>query len=472
MQTEIKRREVGWMDVLAAAIARVTPRVVHPVIDQARHDVRRVITTLRVDNTRPFRLTTDGPAEVPLSLDEIAVLRAVLPEGLAVRLETIARDAQVIAAPLLGGPREPVVVSLVRPARAPAVSAITTRTVRVMAVRRETADATTFELEDDAGRAFDFVSGQFVTLVLSIEGQELRRAYSVSSVREGLPRFAITVKRVRDGVVSNYLNDVIAEGDTLEVLGPSGSFVLREDGAERPLWFFAGGSGITPIYSMICAQLREPTGPVVHLVYANRDRDSVIFAEAIDALAREHADRLRVHHVLEHTDDATACVAVGRLDAATCESVCEALGIETDARVYVCGPEPMMQAARGVLLARGIAERSLFEEKFASPQKRVALSDVAQRARGGHEVLVVLRGREHRVQTAVDQTVLEAALSAGLDMPFSCTMGGCGACKLKLVDGTVEMVEPNCLNDAERRDGDILACVSCTTSDVRVEVPV
>ncbi len=473
------------IDLVAAAVARVTPRALHSRIDAVRHDVRQMVRSFTVEKTHPYSSPAE-PILPPPALDEISLVSALLPASLADRYDAIRRDVRSMTRGVRGEKppivveREPVaassspsappapVVAIARGAN-DAARALQPRTVRVAAVRRETQDATSFVLEDPSGASFSFAPGQFVTVVSHVDGETHRRAYSISSLVSELPRFTITVKRVSGGLVSNHLNDAVAEGDSLELQGPSGAFTLAAAGSSAPeqLWLFAGGSGITPIYSILRDALANNPWTRVTLVYANRAKDTVIFREALDDVAREHGDRFRHVPVLEQRDPYAE--VTGRLDQETCATVCEALEVPSDAQCFLCGPEPMMDAVRATLLARGVARDHIHEERFTSPQKR---THDAPASRGGHK-LEIRFGRSARksLVTRPDQTILEAGLEAGLDMPFSCTMGGCGACKLKLVQGTVDMVEPNCLLESEKADGAVLACVGCTTSDAVVEVP-
>ncbi|MBL8683041.1 MAG: ferredoxin--NADP reductase [Myxococcales bacterium] len=467
------------IDLVAAAVARVTPRALHPRIDAVRHDVRQMVRSLTVDKTHPYS-SPGSTVDAPPPLDEISIVSALLPASLAERYDAIRRDVRSMTRGVRGE-KAPVTVDR-KPsadtARAenPSQGASTEparslqpRKMRVVEVRRETQDASSFVLEDPSGAAFSFAPGQFVTVVSHVKGETHRRAYSISSLTSELPRFAITVKRVDGGLVSNHLNDTVRDGDTMEILGPSGSFTLAAAGPAAPeqLWLFVGGSGITPIFSMLRDALAKHPWTHVTLVYANRAKDTVIFREALDEVSREYGARFRHLPVLERQDPYAE--VTGRLDQETCAAVCEVLEVPADAQCFVCGPEPMMDAVRATLLARGVPREHIHEERFTSPQKR---THDAPASRGGHK-LEIRYGRNGRksLVTRPDQTVLEAGLEAGLDMPFSCTMGGCGACKLKLVSGSIDMVEPNCLLESEKAEGAVLACVGCTTSDAVVEVP-
>ena len=335
------------------------------------------------------------------------------------------------------------------------------RTLRIARVVRETADAVTLVFEDPTGGRFAFAPGQFFTLLVTVEGEVLRRAYSASSDARDEERVAVTVKRVAGGVVSNHLNDHAREGDLVQVLGPSGSFLVPEgDGRDRHIVLLAGGSGITPLLSILRTGLARDPGARFTLVYGNRGERDVIFREAIDALAHAHAPRFSVRHVLGEPSPGWTG-GQGILDEETLRRELDAHVPRTDpdALYFVCGPEPMMRAARVALRTRGVADANVFEERFNMPHLRSAK---AVAATGAPQVLSVrANGAPPReIYVGPEQSILEAGLSAGIAMDYSCAMGGCGACKVRLCEGEVEMEEPNCLTTGERAGGYVLACIS------------
>jgi ring-1,2-phenylacetyl-CoA epoxidase subunit PaaE len=334
------------------------------------------------------------------------------------------------------------------------------RTVRVARVVRETRDAVTLVLEDPTTAPLHFEAGQFFTLLVPIGDEVLRRAYSASSDARDTDRIAVTVKRVTGGIVSNYLNDETRAGDLLQVLGPSGSFTLGQ-GRERHLILLAGGSGITPMMSILRTVLGSTSDAAdttrISLLYGNRSEADVIFRDALDQLAETYAPRLTLRHVLSDPTPSWDG-AVGILDEPGVRAALASLPEPgADALFFVCGPEPMMRAAREVLRARRVPDARIFEERFNMPHAP-ARSAVQE----GPQVLTIrANGAGAReVYVAQDQTLLEAGLSAGVPLDYSCAMGGCGACKVRLCEGEVEMEEPNCLSAAERADGYVLACVS------------
>jgi len=351
-------------------------------------------------------------------------------------------------------------------------SPLDARTLDVVKVVRETPDAVSLTVDDPSGRPIDYRPGQFLTLLLDIDGREVRRPYSFStSPFDGrLP--TLTVKRVPGGVASTHLVEGVQEGDALRAIGPSGAFATDADPQRsRHLVMLAGGSGITPIMSILRAILAAEPRSRVTLVYGNRSERDIIFRYALDALAFRHRDRLVVDHVLsEPTPDWKG--PTGLLDRKNVMSRLRTLGVQDDddTEYYLCGPEPMLEGCREALSRREVPEARIFEERYVKPE----VTGAGRPTDATHQRPVkmkVVRGPAQRLITvSPGQSLLEAGVAAGIDMPFSCTMGGCGACKVRLTAGEVTMAEPNCLREDERADGYVLACSSFPKTPVAVEI--
>jgi ferredoxin-NADP reductase len=400
---------------------------------------------------------------------------AILPKGIATRLAVFEDDVRMIAAGLSGRTppsftrREPLARHLLATPAPATRELLSTKTLRVVRVTRETPDAVSLHLVDKAGRRISFVPGQFLTLHVTLpSGEVLRRAYSISNVPDddgAVAEARITIKRIVGGVVSNHLNDTAIEGATFEVLGPSGQFTTTLDPARnRHLVLFAGGSGITPLMSIAATVLAREPRSRVSLVYGNRSATDIIFHDELNKLSTSYGDRFVVSYVLKNPA-AGFTGHTGQLDCAGVSAELDGLPAADD--YFVCGPEPMMAAVREVLEARGAASSSIHEERYSSPARRVRqeVPSLPQR------VLVRLGGVERPLVAKAGQTLLEAGLEAEIPMPFSCSMGGCAACRVKLVQGDVVSEEPNCLSADERRAGFVLACVSRPTSACTVELP-
>jgi len=386
---------------------------------------------------------------------------------LASRLRTLRRDLATVVSVLAGRGPSPV-VPIARRAREPAVdaAAATPRGVRIERVVRETADAVTLVLRDAAGEPIRFAPGQFFTLLVRLpDGEVARRAYSASSSALDGATVSLTVKRVAGGRVSTHLVDRAREGDALEVLGPSGSFVPAPAAGPRRLVLVAGGSGITPLASIARTLLASEPQTRLALVYGNRGERDVVLRDALGALAVEHGPRFVVRHVLEVPPPGWTG-GVGPLDAAALARELDAMG-EPDApttEYFLCGPAPMMLAARGLLERRSVAPARIHEERFISAHATAPAADRPQ------PVTVRSRGAHHRFVVAPGQTLLEAAMQQRVDLPFSCTVGGCGACRVRLVEGRVVLHEPNCLSAEERADGYVLTCIGRPGAPCTLEV--
>ncbi|MEI8000496.1 MAG: ferredoxin--NADP reductase [Actinomycetes bacterium] len=318
----------------------------------------------------------------------------------------------------------------------------------VLAVVDETADTRSFVLDVPPTLAdtFAYAAGQFVTVRAEIDGAEVVRCYSMSSSPDVGDPFTITVKRVPGGVLSNRLNDSLAAGATIDVLGPGGLFVLHD--ADVPIVAFAAGSGITPIFGIVKTALATTTRDVV-LVDANRDAGSVIFGEALAGLEAAHPGRFTVHRHLDAES--------GLPDGAALRGF---VGERTDAHFYVCGPPPYLDLVEEMLAGIGIRPGQLFVERFVIPGEIPAIVESSHT----DEVVVVLSGRTTTVDYRLGDTLLETARRAGLSPPFSCELGSCATCMARLREGAATLRVNNALAPDELDAGWVLTCQAVPTS--------
>jgi ferredoxin-NADP reductase len=337
-----------------------------------------------------------------------------------------------------------------------------TRKLTVKAVVRETPDAISMVLVDPSGAPLAFEAGQFFTLTRRVNGKVLKRAYSCSSASQTTSEVRLTVKRVAGGAVSPDLVDNLREGETIEAAGPSGMFTAPA-GAKR-LVLLGGGSGITPLLSIAKSSLASASGPKIQLVYGNRGEADIIFKDELATMVEASGERFSVRHVLEQTSP--IAVREGRLERSVVEAELRAIGALDDAETHflVCGPQPMMDEVKAALTAAGVPAARMKEERFASP------AEAADAATTPQDVEVRVEGEVHQLVVPPGLTILEAAQESGVPIPFSCTVGGCASCKVKLLAGSVAMAEPNCLDATERADGYVLACVSKPKGPCTVEV--
>jgi ferredoxin-NADP reductase len=473
-----KYRRPGRIDALASGAARLAPWW-SAQFDQVRLDTRSLLDGLAGEKDVPYWSEAAAPRRA-VPLGDIKPIEHLVPRALVAKYRSARRDLRMLLGSLAGRNPPPLVPRPDSPPGAPqgdaapqrvADSAHRTvqlaRTLRVCEVRRETRDAVSLVLEDPSGRSIDFVPGQFFTLISNIEGRELRRAYSASSFFGDKARVRLGVKRVTGGQVSNHINDRLQAGDLLRVLGPSGQFtVTPEAGLDREFVLLGGGSGITPLLAITWAVLASEPASRLTLVYGNRGVDDIIYRAELDELAARHPGRFTLRHVLSEPPPGWQG-STGLLDADTLQRELDHLAPGAGALYYVCGPEPMMEAARATLIDRGVPGQQVFEEKFSQPHLRAGQVEQSATAQ---PAAVRLGSQRYSFTIPPGETVLDAGLAAGVPLRFSCTMGGCGACKVKLRQGEVAMEEPNCLDPGEREQGYVLACVSRARSPIDFEV--
>lgn len=468
MEDNRRRRRAGRFDAAAALAVRALPNALTPWIEQARLDAQMIID--RTGGKAPAPLLNDIEAPTPLS--EIDPLN-LLPRGIAEKVRATQRDVRMLRDRLILGKNPPPLIERPRGTAGAVVSLprktpIMARPLKVVKVVRETDDAVSIYLTEADGSSLEFRPGQFLSVDVTIDGERLRRAYSFASACLPDVPVHVTVKRIENGRVSNHLNDTVQEGQELEVLGPSGNFTLEPRAVnERHLVMVAGGSGITPIMSILETVLRLEGGSRVTLVYGNRGWDDVIFRDRLAALHDEFGERLVVDHVLGQPPPNWSG-GRGLLTGDVLETRFKALDIQDDGliRYFLCGPTPMMEAAHEALRQRGVHANRIAAERFNSHETHSgdAGSDKTEL------VVISKAGHDHGVQVEPGQTILEAALAAGIDMPFSCAMGGCGTCRVHRAEGEVRMEEPNCLSRAEREQGYVLTCVGRPLTHSKIEV--
>jgi ferredoxin-NADP reductase len=318
----------------------------------------------------------------------------------------------------------------------------------ITGVIEETSDTKSFVLEIPGflTDTFSYLAGQYCTFRASVAGDIVVRSYSMSSCPELREPLTVTVKRVTDGIMSNYMIDELVEGQSIEVMRPAGKFLLQPRSV--PIVAFAGGSGITPVISVIKSALVS-TDRSILLVYANRDPESVIFRDALESLCSRFDDRLHVYH---HLDSES-----GFLGPDDCVALVDG---RADADFYVCGPGPYMQTVETGLEQVGIRPSQLFIERFVLPEDASILTESS----ATESLTIRLGRRKHTAEYHSGETLLEAARRAGLSPPSSCEAGNCATCMAHLDEGVVAMRVNNALTPAEVEEGWILTCQSIPQS--------
>ena len=337
--------------------------------------------------------------------------------------------------------------------------------LRVAEVVPETDEANSirFEVPHDLKDAFRFKAGQHLTLRAEIDGEEVRRNYSLCTAPSDND-VMVTVKRIAGGVFSNWVGDHLKVGDSIDVMTPHGSFTCQFDpAASRHYVGIAGGSGITPVMSLVRTALGEEPNSRFTLFYGNRDSSSIIFLEALAALKDRYMGRLELFHFLAE-EEGDIDLFNGMLDKARCEAAIDSL-IGDVAKVdawFICGPGPMMDAAEAALLDRNVARERIHIERFTAGRPSAALAAQMaelQEQAAGVSLSVTLDGRTRKV-AFTEANILDSAREAGLPAPFACKAGVCATCRAKVTSGKVEMAARYGLTDEEVGAGYILTCQS------------
>ncbi len=313
--------------------------------------------------------------------------------------------------------------------------------------------------------------GQFVTLLVQIGDKIYRRAYSLCTSPGTEQPPAIIIKRVAGGIVSNFLNDTLKVGQQLQVLPPMGYFVTDYDASRKRLYFFvAGGSGITPLFSLVQTILRKEPDAVLHMLYGNRTVADIILAKSLQHLQDTYAPRLQVQHVLEQPPAGDTSVLHGQVDEQVQRTFFSRYTDEErkQAIYFLCGPAPMRATAEAVLATYGVAPSVIHKESFVAGE---TCPDTLLTTQVQH-VILRLAGEELNLQVPAGETLLEAGIAADHDMPYSCEKGVCTSCKGRLLQGQIQHIRPpEVLSEEEIAEGYILCCMAQPISaNVIVEI--
>jgi ring-1,2-phenylacetyl-CoA epoxidase subunit PaaE len=345
--------------------------------------------------------------------------------------------------------------------------------LQVKDVNRETKDAVSikFEIPSHLQSQFTYKAGQYFTFSIIINGEDVRRSYSVCSSPLTDPNPTVAVKEVEGGKMSTYLNQNLKAGDTVEVMPPMGKFTVEPNASNSSIYFlFGGGSGVTPLLSIIKTVLFAEPNSKLFLFYANRDEESIIFKEELDAISAKNPDRLKLIYSLDEPHEGWTGHTGFLTEAKVSEIVRNELGLNYPiARYYTCGPAPMMDVVVKGLQSAGVRNDSIFTEYFTATTGEHSQStataenyteEVVERT-----VKVEVFGKTKEVKVKPEQTILIAAQDAGMDPPYSCTVGVCTTCRARLRSGRASMDEREGLSDAEIDLGYVLTCQAHPLSD-------
>lgn len=342
--------------------------------------------------------------------------------------------------------------------------------VKVKSINKETDDCTvvSFDIDHELKDLFDFLSGQHLTLKKQINNEDVRRSYSLcSSPLEG--KWKVAVKQIPEGKFSTYINRDLKAGDTLEIMPPSGLFGVEPDKTQtRNYVFFAAGSGITPILSMIKTHLATEPNSNCQLFYLNKDAKSIIFKEELEQIRNKYFGRFEIFYFLtrEHRDIE---LFNGRFSPKKIKYLADTiLNVENTDECFICGPENMIFMIRDELMKYGLPKEHIHYELFVtglSEADKKRVDKVKKKRKGSTEVTVLDAGKEfHFEMSKDDDNILDAALAAGADLPFACKGGVCSTCKCKIKEGKVEMKVNYALEKDELAQNFILSCQAIPTT--------
>lgn len=338
----------------------------------------------------------------------------------------------------------------------------------VKKIVQETKDAISIVFDQPTNK-INYKSGQFLTLIAKVNGKDVRRAYSLCSSPFVDSDLVVTVKRVDNGLMSNWLPDNLKVGQKLRVMEPMGQFTTELSKTnKRHMILFGGGSGITPMMSIIKSILSQEPESICSLIYCNRDIDSIIFQEELRKMETRDEGRLHVIHILDNAPMNWQGYS-GLLNKGMLEKLFERIpdwGLD-NTTYLMCGPEGMMKNVEALLDEHKIPQKKIFKESFVQgiidkePKKENAATDELI----SREVTIKYDGQEFKITVPPSSTILFTALDQGIDLPYSCQSGLCTACRGKALSGKVKLDEEEGLSQSEREEGYVLTCVGHPMSD-------
>lgn len=333
-------------------------------------------------------------------------------------------------------------------------------------IHRTTADAVAVRLKPADGSTLPFTQGQYLTFRQMIDGVELRRAYSISAgITDGT--LEVGIKKVKGGAFSTWANDTLQVGDTIDALSPMGAFhTPLSPNAHKHYIGFAIGSGITPVLSILRSTLAVEANSRFTLIYANRSSRDVMFREELEDLKNEHMGRLNIVHILKN-DPTGIDLFTGRIDAPKLDAMfAQWVDVDTADAAFICGPETAMETIADRLSHHGMPKDAIKYELFAATQHGKLPQQATKDGDATSTIAtVIVDGTAQDIDVAPGETILAAALRAGLDAPYACTAGVCSTCMCKVLKGEAEMITNHALEDYEVARGMVLSCQALPLGD-------
>ena len=340
-------------------------------------------------------------------------------------------------------------------------------TLKVFEIRKETADTVTLCFKQPGLKKIKYLAGQYLTLIFRINGRRYIRPYSFSSCPGVDPMLEVTVKRVINGIVSNHINDTVKEGDSIEVMSPLGDFIYDETKGFTSVYLWGVGSGITPLYSIAKHILATAPNVNVYLLYGNRSQESTIFLKQLEVIEKNNPGRLTIKHF--HTQPAISSahpsLIEGRIHK---EHVINILNENIDVQQtghFICGPAGLKESVNDALLSLNISLDNVFSEDFELIKDQKDFEDVFTQVVG-----INFRGKNFNIEVVKGKTILEAALEADIELPYSCQTGNCSECKGKIVSGKYKMIGVDHVREDLDASEILLCCSHPLTDNVHIEI--
>ncbi len=339
--------------------------------------------------------------------------------------------------------------------------------LKVADIRRETADCVSiaFEIPQEFKNEYNYTQGQYVTIKMTINGEEIRRSYSLCSSPSADSDFRVAAKKVKDGRMSVALNDQVKVGDVLDVMTPMGNFYNLASSNKKNIHCFAGGSGITPMLSIIKTLLNTDESATLSLYYANQNEASTIFKNELDNIAKSNPDRFKLIYIYDEAPANHPMLYTGIMTKEKVMGIVENhVGLNLTNEFFICGPTPMMKNVEDSLTSLKINKENIHLEYFTASLDANATATPIESTAGEKvvsQITVILDGDETTFELASDgKNILDAAMDQDLDVPFSCKGAVCCTCRAKVLEGKVQMKANYALTDEEVEEGFILTCQS------------
>jgi len=340
-------------------------------------------------------------------------------------------------------------------------------TLKVAEIRKETEDTVTLCFKQPGLKKIKYIAGQYLTLIFRINGRRYIRPYSFSSC-PGVDSFLeVTVKRVENGLVSNHINDMVKVGDSIEVMPPMGDFIFEPSDNLTDVYFWGVGSGITPLISIIKNILNSTENINVHLNYGNRNHETTIFKDQIEALKTRYAERLTTRHF--HTqlviDEENPYLIQGRIDQEKALFILNGQMTPENCAHYICGPAGLKESVKNAIQSKYGTLTNVFSEDFELIKDPKDFEDVHTQ-----KISLTFESIVHTLEVAKGKSILEAALNANLELPYSCQTGNCSTCKGKLITGNAKMIGLSKQRADLEQNEFLLCCTHPITENVHIEI--